>query len=336
VIDWDAVARGAGTLVLYMSVSHLPDVVRQLRAAGRRGDEPVAVVEQGTLPEQRTIVGTLDDIVAKAAGVKPPALTIVGEVVKLRGKISWFDGRPLHGRRVLLLATSDEVDLGDTRGASVTRISPLQVVHRFAEVKQALAQLAELRGVAFTSVHGVEAFFSALRAIGRDARALAGLKLCAVGSTTARRLEELGISPDLTAAGGGQALGDEIAAAGFPGPFLVPRAREGRDDLIDRLAQASIEVRAIDAYETVPDDAALARAAREHRARPFDAVGFASPKGARVFLEVLGRPPDTVVGAIGETTRAALGEAGVTAHVMPERPGLAALLAALLDALAKA
>lgn len=329
-IDWDAVARGAGTLVLYMSVKRLPDVIRRLLAAGRGADEPVAVVEQGTLPGQRVVTGTLADIVARAeaAGVRPPALTIVGPVVGLRERIAWFRPRP----RVLFLSTKEAPTSED---AEVVHVSPLTVVPRFAEVKRALGRLGELRAIAFASTHAVDAVVGALMALGHDVRALAGVKLAAVGEATARRLSDMHLSADLVASAGGEALAAEIVAGGLSGPVLLPRAAGGREDLNDRLRAAGLETVAVDAYDTIPDDAALAGAARAHRARPFDAVAFTSPKGVQAFLEVLGRPSlleGARLGAIGETTAAALRAAGLSPDVVPERPDAAALLAGLLAA----
>ncbi|HEY7955421.1 MAG TPA: uroporphyrinogen-III C-methyltransferase [Polyangia bacterium] len=340
-IDWDAVARGAGTLVLYMSVNRLGEVVRRLLAAGRSPDEPVAIVERGTLPGQRTLEATLGTIVARAAEaeLRPPALTIVGEVVRLREKIAWFDRRPLFGRSILLLATrAGELAPGDEDdGAELVTVSPLQVVPRFSAIKQALGKLDELRAIALASVHAVDALFGALTALGRDARALAGIKLAAIGEATARRLEERGVTADLIATQGGAALAEEILGAGWSGPMLVARALAGREELSEALGRAGLAVTVIDAYETVADSAALGRAARRHRLRPFDAIGFASPKGARAFLEVLGATrllDGTLLGAIGETTRAALVEAGLTVEVMPAHPELAALSSELRRALA--
>jgi uroporphyrinogen III methyltransferase / synthase len=337
-VDWDAVARGAGTLVLYMSVSRLPDVVARLLAAGRKADEPAALVEWGTLPRQRTVEGTLGEIVALAeqAQIRPPALTIVGQVVSLRRRIGWFENRPLHGKRILMLATREEAELGDARGAQVTRVSPLTVIPHFAAVKTALARLAEMRVVAFASAHAVSSVVGALASLGRDGRALAGLTLCAVGEGTARALAEMHLIADLTARGGGRELAQEIIDAGLAGPVWVPRAKDGRDELAEALRAAGLPLEITDAYETVPDGTALGAAARAHRAQPFDAIGFASPRGARAFVEVLGgaRLLDGVtLGTIGETTRAALAELGLSARVMPDHPSLPALFDSLCAAL---
>ena len=338
-IDWEAVARGAGTLVLYMSVKRLGDVVRRLLAAGRPTDEPVAVIERGTLPRQRVLLATLGDVVERtaAAGFEPPSLTIVGQVVRLRDKIAWFDNRPLHGRRILLLSTKDEGEVADAQGAELVRVSPLTVVPRFADVKTALSRLPGWRTIAFASAHAVDAVVGALLASGNDLRALASVKIAAVGAATARHLESMHLRADLTSAAGGAALAEEIRAAGMLGPVFLPRAAGGREELADALRAADYAVDAIDAYETIPDGGALSRAVRSHRARRFDAVGLSSPKGAAAFLEALGGAKyldGVLIGAIGDTTRKALEDAGVPVSVVPDRPAVGALLDGLTAALA--
>jgi uroporphyrinogen III methyltransferase/synthase len=336
-IDWDAVARGAGTLVLYMSVKALPDVVARLRAAGRRDDEPVAIVERGTLPEQRTLVATLGDIVQKAQelDIRPPALTVVGPVVGLRETLAWFDRK--QPPRMLVLSTKEEGEAAPRGDVEVVRVSPLTVVPRFAEVKAALGNLSRYKTIAFASAHAVDAVIGALLASGRDLRALAGIRLCAVGEATARRLEASHLRADLVAHGGGAELAREIEAAGLVGPVLLPRAANGREELADGLRAAGFTVEALDAYDTIPDGTGLAPVVRSHRQRPFDAIAFASPKGAAAFLDAVGGVRAlgaTRIGAIGETTRRALESAGITVDVVPSTPSIEALVDGLARALA--
>jgi uroporphyrinogen III methyltransferase/synthase len=327
-IDWDAVARGAGTLVLYMSVERLGDVVARLRAAGRPADEPVAIVERGTWPGQRTLVATLADVVQKATEmqIRPPALTIVGRVVSLRETIGWFDRTP----RVLLLSTRDD-DAPARDDVQLTRVSPLAIVHRFAEVKTALGKLERYKTIAFASAHAVDALVGALMATGRDLRALAGIRLCAVGEATARRLEAAHLRAELTSSAGGSKLAEDIKAAQLDGPVLLPRAAGGRDELADGLRAAGYTVEALDAYDTLPDDLQLKPIVHAHREQPFDAVAFASPRGASAFLDLAGAKSleKSIVGAIGETTRAALEAAGVRVAVVPDKPSVEALVDAL-------
>jgi uroporphyrinogen III methyltransferase / synthase len=328
-VGWDALARGVNTLVLFMGVTHLEDAMRRLVEHGRAPETPVAVIEWGTTPRQKTVVGTVADIASKAAQLKPPALVVVGDVVKVRERLSWFERRRLHGKRILVLSTKDEGELPlRADGAEVVRISPLQVLPCFADVKTSLSRPASV--LAFASAHAVDALLGALVSTGQDVRALFGVKLAAVGAATAARLAEAHLVADLVARGGGAELAEEIRLAQFTGPVRILGAKGGRSELADGLRAAGYEVDAVEAYETVPDDGALSRAAREHRARPFDAVAFASPRGAKAFLEAA-RIGDAKVGAIGQTTRAALEELGLTVHAVPDQPSLAALVDALAE-----
>jgi len=330
-IAWSELSRSAATLVLYMSVSRLGAVMERLVAAGRAPTEPVAIVERGTTPKQRVVVGTIADIAerAHAADVQPPALTIVGEVVRLRERISWFETR----RRILVLSTKEDTVARDD--VDVVRVSPLQIVPRFAGVKQALARATHAKTIAFASAHAVDAFMGAMVAAGRDARSLHGVKLAAVGRATAARLAACSLAADFVGEGGGIELAAALVAGGAEGPALVIGAHDGRRELADALAAAGWAVEPVAAYDSVPDDAALAAAWKAHRARPFHAVAFTSPKGAHAFLAL--SPGDTAdsslrgvrIGAIGATTRDALVAAGLAVDAMPETPDVAALVTAL-------
>jgi uroporphyrinogen III methyltransferase / synthase len=326
-VAWEALARGANTLVLFMGVTHLDETVRRLVALGRAPSTPVAVIERGTTPRQKTVVGTLEDIAAKAASLSPPALVVVGEVVRVRERLSWFEARARHGRRILLLATSDEPLPPRVDGLEVVRVAPLQVLPRFSDVKMSLARPAQV--MAFASAHAVDALVGALRSTGQDVRALFGVKLVAVGEATRRRLAEQNLAADLVGSAGGAELAQEILAASPDGTVRVLGAADGRPELADALRAAGREVEAVAAYETCPDDGTLSRAAREHRAQPFDGIAFASPKGARAFLDAAGKLEPAKIGAIGATTRAALEALGLTVDAVPETPSLASLVDAL-------
>jgi uroporphyrinogen III methyltransferase/synthase len=288
----------------------------------------VAVVERGTTSRQRVVVGTIADIAARArdADVQPPALTVVGEVVRLRERISWFERR----RRILLLTSKD--DAGDGRSGSadvdVVRVAPLTIVPRFADVKAALGRLDRAHTVCFVSAHAVDAFFGALTAADRDARALFGVTLAAVGDATGARLAERGLRADFVGHGGGAELAAALLAGGAEGGALVLGAQGGRTDLADALAAAGWAVDAVAAYDSVADDAALAAAWKAHRLRPFHAVAFTSPRGVSAFLE-LGAVEELAgarIGAIGETTRAALAAHQLAVDAVPATPDVAGLI----------
>ena len=207
---------------------------------------------------------------------------------------------------------------------TVEWVSPLVVTPRFADTKRALGRLAEVRTIALTSVHAVDAMVGGLRALGHDVRALFGIKLAAVGGATAARLTSHGLSADLVANGGGAELAAEMLAAHLPDPILHLRAQDGRPELGDALSAAGKRVELVAAYETSPDTHALKAARLRHAAEPYDAIGVASPRGGAALVEAFGgasRLAGVRIGAIGATTQAALKEVGVDS-VVPDHPSL--------------
>jgi uroporphyrinogen III methyltransferase/synthase len=301
--------------------------MERLVAAGRAPTEPVAVVERGTTPRQRVIVGTIADIAerARAADVQPPALTIVGEVVRLRDKIAWFERR----RRILLLSTQRAYAL--PHHVDVVHVAPLQIVPRHADMRAALGRLERARTIAFVSTHAVAIFRAALVSVDRDVRALFGIKVAAVGAATANLLGAHGITADFIGHGGGAELAAKLIADGAEGPAMVIGAHGGRTELADALTGAGWSVDSVAAYDSLPDEAALANALKAHRVRPFDGIAFTSPKGVRAWLDVAGKESlDGVrIGAIGATTREALLAAGLAVDAVPENPDVSLLIDAL-------
>ncbi|MFW6239633.1 MAG: uroporphyrinogen-III C-methyltransferase, partial [Thermodesulfobacteriota bacterium] len=169
-IDWPALARGVGTLVFFMGVGNLPKIVDQLVQNGRDPETPVALIRWGTTPKQVTVSGALSDIVEKvrAAGLKAPAITVVGGVVGLRERLGWFEKRPLLGRRVVVTRArhqaSELVERLAALGADTLECPTIQVVppSDWTALDEALAALAAYDWIIFTSVNGVRFFFERL------------------------------------------------------------------------------------------------------------------------------------------------------------------------------
>src|ERR687898_2831228 len=206
-VDWEKLANGADTLVLYMGVGRLEEISKGLITAGRNPDTPVACVRWGTLPEQRTITGTLQDIADRVAeaGLKPPAIIVVGDVVALREKgLDWYERRPLFGRRVVVtraMAQAGELSADlEKLGAEVHEFPTIEISppEDFGPLDAAIRALDTFDWLVFTSVNGVEAFAERLAFHGMDLRAIprdAGV--AAIGPATAKRLEEVGLRVDV-------------------------------------------------------------------------------------------------------------------------------------------
>jgi uroporphyrinogen III methyltransferase / synthase len=254
-LDWAALARFPGTLVFYMGVRALPRIAERLQAEGRPADEPVAVIERGTLPGQRTLVATLADVADRAAAerIKAPAVTLVGPVVALRDDLAWLERRPLHGRTVAVTRARAQASPLAARlrelGAAVIEAPAIRTVSLAAEIPD----LAPYDGLVATSPNGVHELLARLLASGGDARGLAGLHVAAMGPGTARAFGEHGIAPD-TVPQRSVAEGLVEALADVPlRRVLIARAREGRDVLIDALRERGAHADVLALYATVPE-----------------------------------------------------------------------------------
>jgi uroporphyrinogen III methyltransferase/synthase len=328
-LDWPALAAFPGTLVFYMGVRALPRIAQQLVAGGRPADEPVAVVERGTLPGQRTLLATLSDVAQRAAAerIRAPAITLVGPVAALGEQLAWLERRPLHGRAVAVTRARPQASALAARlrelGATVVEAPAIRTEPLDAE----LPDLAAFDLVCVTSPNGAHALFERLGTAGLDARSLAGARVAAIGPGTARALADHGIHADVVpgravAEGLVEALeGTDVARA------LVVRGREGRDVLPDALRARGAAVDVLALYETVaePLDAGTAAAAALA-----DYVTFTSASTVRYFLAAAGALDGPRIASIGPATSAALREAGLEPDIEADPHTPDGLIAALL------
>jgi uroporphyrinogen III methyltransferase/synthase len=344
-VDWAAAAR-ADTIVLFMAVKTLPEIVAALVAGGRPAATPAAVIRWGTTAAQRTVVAPLAELPAAiaAAGLEPPALVIIGDVVGYRERLAWFERRPLFGVSVLVPRPREQAaplariltDLGaEPVICEITRFVPAAEL----DLDRALGELGGTRWIAFASAHAVAVTFAALARRHADARALAGVRVAAVGAATAAAVRAHGVEPDLvpeerTGAGLARALiAADPALAG--GRVLLPRAAEGREELGDALAAAGAHVEAIDAYRTVPAPAAeVAPLVHRLAGGRLDVLCFFAPSQVDALVAaagaaVVGRA--RVIAAIGPTTAAALRAHGLRVDVVPGSPSAEDLAAAIVS-----
>jgi uroporphyrinogen III methyltransferase/synthase len=258
-IDWSRLATGVDTLVFLMGVSNLPQIVKQLVAHGRPAETPVALVRWGTTPDQQTLSGTLTDIVgrAQAADFKAPAVTVVGHVVGLRRHLQWFERLPLIGQRVLVTRTREQASVLSAGlralGAEAIELPTILVAppEDWKPLDQAIASLQDYGWIIFTSVNGVRFFWDRLSIAGADARALAGVKLAAIGPGTAGELAARGLRVDYVPS---EYVAEAIAAGleGVNGQrVLLPRADIARPALADLLRDRGAEIVDVTAYRTL-------------------------------------------------------------------------------------
>ena len=360
-IDWAALARFPGTLVFYMGVRQLPRIAERLIAHGRAGGEAAAAIERGTLPGQRTLVATLATLPARAEeeGFRPPSIALVGPVAGLREQLRWFEDRPLAGRTVAVTRARQQASGLAARlralGAEVVEAPAIRVVALDPPLPAPLLATAALVGerprssaagdtsadapgaeppydlVCLTSPNGVRLLFERLAAAGRDARALAGARVAAIGPGTARALREHGVIADVVPA---RFVAEALVEALADVPVrraLIARARVARDVLPDALRARGAEVEVLELYETVAEqlDAGTLAAVRAA-----GYVTFTSSSTVRFLLEAAGGADALRDGprrvSIGPVTSATLREHGLDPHVEAAEHDVDGLVAALI------
>jgi uroporphyrinogen III methyltransferase / synthase len=347
-LDWEALARFPGTLVFYMGVKRLGENAAALIEAGRDPEEPAAAIERGTMAGQRTVEATLSTLAeaVEREAVKAPALIVIGQVVRRREQLGWLERRPLHGRRVVVTrARAQASGLARTLrelGADVVELPAIRIEPRIesSEVKEAVARIGEYSLICLTSPNGARLLFQALAArdrkgadetTGRDARALAGVSVAAIGPGTARALAEHGIAADVIPERFvAEALVEALADTEVEGKrVLIARAAEARDVLPDALRERGAKVDVVALYETVreqPDEAEV------ERAQDADYVTFTSSSTVTNLVEALGDrfPKHARVISIGPVTSETARAAGLEVAVEAERHDIDGLLDALL------
>ncbi|HUN30241.1 MAG TPA: uroporphyrinogen-III C-methyltransferase [Alphaproteobacteria bacterium] len=293
-LDWSKLADPHRTLVLLMAMSNLERICARLIEHGLPASTPVAVIQDGTRPTQRTATGTLASIAAEAAraGLAAPAIVVVGGVVELREDLRWFDCRPLFGKRVLITRPARQAQEFAralyARGVEPILASTIAIVppDDAAAAHRAIDDLSSYRWIVFTSQNGVDAFFDRLAALDSDARYIGATRVAAIGAKTAERLREFGVRADLVP---GAFVSEEIARALLQAThsgdrILIYRAQEARDVLPQMLEDAGREPHVVAAYKTVFDvDPDFA-----HKVARADVITFTSASTVRGYVELLG------------------------------------------------
>jgi uroporphyrinogen III methyltransferase/synthase len=342
--DWAALSTG--TVVLLNCVGSIGKVATALVEHGRRADTPVAVTTNGTTREQRTVVSTLDAVESDAAGLEPPGVVVIGDVVRRRDKLSWWETRPLFGWKVLVPRTREQAPALSAQLAAYGAI-PVEVPTIAVEpprtpqaMDRAIRGLVEGRyaWLALTSTNAVKAIRAKIEELGLDARALAGVNVACVGEATADAVRAWGITPDLTPSGQQSSEGlladwpEFEEGFGAPDRVLAPRADIATDTLIAGLTERGWQVDDVTAYRTVRAAPPPAEIREAIKTGGFDAVLFTSSSTVRNLVGIAGKPhTSSVIAVIGPQTAAAAEELGLRVDVRAESPSVAALAAALAD-----
>jgi uroporphyrinogen III methyltransferase/synthase len=346
-IAWDKIATGIGTLVFLMGVGNLPFIVQKLVENGRAAATPVALIRWGTRPEQKVLTGTLQDIVQKVqeANFQSPAIIIVGEVVKLRDTLSWFEKKPFFGKRVVVTRSREQAsDLSrriEDLGGEAWEFPAIEITdpEDFAPMDEAITKVDSYDWLIFTSVNGVDSFFKRLRHYGRDIRDLKGAKLCAIGPKTKERLEEMCLHVEYVPSEyRAEAVLEGLKGKLQPGQrVLLPRADIARKILPETLVQMGAVVDDVVAYRTVrgSGEAGILREMLDEKMIHY--VTFTSSSTVKNFVEMLGA--DNIHGllkgvklvSIGPVTSQSARDLGLTIDIEASAYTIDGLVNALAD-----
>jgi len=346
-IAWEHLATGIGTIVFYMGVKNLPLIVEQLTKNGRAKDTPVALINWGCTGRQKTVTGTLADIVqaAEEEHVTPPSLIVVGEVVALRDELTWWENLPLFGQHIIVTRSrtqaSDLVIALEELGAAVIEFPTIKIVppDSFEALDAAIDRLDSYDWLIVTSANTVDFFWERLRASGRDTRALGNLMVAAIGPATASKLASIGVAADYVP----KEYRAEGILAGFAERgicdqhYLLPRALEAREVLPETLReQGAAAVDVVAAYRTVPDESSGGAIRDMLVAGEADIVTFTSSSTVKNFVALVGDDgpklmKDVAAIAIGPVTGATARGLGLEVAAEASEYTIPGLVQAVLD-----
>jgi uroporphyrinogen III methyltransferase/synthase len=349
-VDWKSLASLDGTIVCYAGANQLPHLLGALLSHGRSSDDSAALIYNGTLPTQETTLGTLGEIAGKVktSNDRRAGVLVVGRVAALREHLRWFDSRPLFGKRILITRPREQAaeftSLLEALGAEPIEAPMIRIAPPadYGPLDQACARAGEFDWIVFASSNAVDSFIARLLASSNDLRTLRGVRLCAVGASTAERLARFGIKADLLP-GESRAEGivQAITAAGEVAGLkvLLPRSDIGREIVAEELRKRGAEVTEVIAYRTLVADPEREGEPDIYRMlleRSIDVVTFTSPSAVRNFVSVLGAEPaadllrTTAVASIGPVTAEAAAQFNIQTTIMPAQYTIPALADAIV------
>ena len=345
-LDYKRIAELPGTKVIVMGTERIKHIADSLVGHGMAANTPVGMIRWGTTGRQQSVQGTLSTIadVAEKAKLTAPAVTVIGDVVKLRAKLNWFEHRPLFGQRVVVTRTREQASQLSRQllelGAEVLEIPTIKIVppDNKQDLMDALLGLGEYDWIVFTSPNGVDAFFDYFFKAFEDLRDIGGLRIAAVGSVTAQKLRDLHLKVDL--------MPDEYVAkkivAAFRGyesienlRMLLVRAQVANGDLPKGLEEAGAIVDDIAIYKTVPETEDRNGAAARFAEAGADWITFTSSSTVQNFHARFNLPqlvkqhPNLKLASIGPETSKALAELGLKPTVQAREHTIDGLVAAL-------
>ena len=344
VIPWEIFAKHGGTLVVLMGWASLEKILASLQQEGLPSTTPAALVQWGTWNELQTVTGNIDNILVKCqeAGLTPPVITVIGEVVNLREELAWFDKRTLFGNRVLVTRSRSQASrlctLLEQAGANPVELPTIQIgpLEDFSEMDVTLKNLAEYQWVIFASANAVGAVFERLELQGKDARALAETTVGAIGPATAQALSRRGINADfMPSRPVSEAVLTELSGRDWQGiSVLLPSADIGRDELEKGLTEMGAKVNRLAAYRNVPVEG-VSGLAKKAFLDGVDIVTFTSSSTVRNLVEMLDGDRTALdasfIACIGPVTSATARELGLRVDLEATEHTVEGLVDALIS-----
>lgn len=344
-IHWDHLAQSHGTLVFLMGMENLPLISQKLIENGKQPTTPVGIIQWGTRPEQRTLVGQLDNIAAavKEQNFTNPSIIIVGEVVSLREKLQWFEKKPLFGQRIVVTRARHQASVLsqeiETLGGEAWEFPTIDIAPPTdnSDLIKVMNNLSQFHWLIFTSVNGVDAFFEELTLEERDVRDLIGLEIVAIGPATQAAIEKRGLRvayvPDEYRA--------EKVVEGLTGRVLagqrviLARAEDARNVLPEALKAMGLDVWDVPVYKTVLGGANRAELKRMLREKEIHTVTFTSSSTVRNFVELLEGEisllEDVSLFSIGPITSSTARKLGLTIYKEASEYTIPGLVKTLLE-----
>jgi uroporphyrinogen III methyltransferase/synthase len=351
-INWAQLATGVGTLVFLMAVKNIDGLTKKLIMHGRAPETPVAVVRWGTRSDQKTIISTLKEIAdrVREKDIKPPAVMVVGDVVRLRDELNWYEKKPMFGQRILVTREhTGGFEILEDLGAEVIQFSTIEIIppETWDELDRTIDRIKDYQWLIFTSANGVKFFFARLFEKGIDIRELRGIKICAIGTKTAGALQHLGIRVDM--------IPEEFKAEGLieafmrrhraestePGAenstalaglkFLLPRAETAREIFPDKVRELGGIIDVPVTYRAVRPEHHGKRLKRFLKEGRVTVATFTSAATFHNFREIMGDDADDLlrnvaIAVIGPVTAKAVEKAGLKIDIMPAEATIDAMI----------
>ncbi len=346
-INWDALTKSSGTLVFLMGIGNLAEIAGKLIDNGRPSDSPVVVIGNGTMPNQRTIIGTLANISEKVKDedLTPPGVIVVGDVVKLRDHLNWFESRPLFGKRIVVTRPKDQatsfISTLSELGAQCLLFPTIEIIPpaSWKELDRAIEGLSRYDWIIFTSVNGVKYFFERLHVEKKDARHLNGIKIGVIGPRTTSALIDRGVSPDLVPDKyWAEGVMEELEGYSLDGKrVLLPRPSVARHYIPKKLKGLGAIVDVVEAYQTVLPDYSRNQIDELFENGKIDMIAFTSPSTVTNFLamfegkSIYEEISKIEVACIGPITAQRVTEAGLKVVVAPNEYTTDALARAIVE-----